>query len=137
MWVVLRVICWELKYASRKDGDHQQKAALTAQTPPGVGRAGAVRERKARQPKTRRVQQKRKRQSSFSTPRRKWSELHEDLGDEADPWVGMGMYDAEAVLTKKNQAETPTVLGKTQRNDRRLAKNSQASWARTRRKTSA
>ena len=36
-WMTLRVICWELEWASRTDAGHQQPPALTAPILPGEG----------------------------------------------------------------------------------------------------
>ena len=70
MSMIVRVICWELEYANRKDGDHQQEIALAVLL--GAGRVEAARELKPRraQPRTRRVQKKRRRQNRCSTLKR-------------------------------------------------------------------
>ena len=72
MSMIVRVICWELECASRKEGDHQQEIALAVLTLLGAGLVETARELKPRraQPRTRRVQQKRRRQKRFSTLKR-------------------------------------------------------------------
>ena len=85
------VIYWELEYASPKDGDHQQQAALMALTPLGTGRAGTVRKLKTHraQPRTRRAHKKQSRQKSW----KRWNEVHRESDE--DPWAGMDMDKAE------------------------------------------
>ena len=85
------------------DGQHQQPAALTAHTPSGAGRTGAVKEVKTRraQPRTRRVQRKRSRRTSFFDNEKECSRLQEDMEGGDDPWAGMGMDDNEEVLPEE------------------------------------
>ena len=72
MLTMCRVTFWELEYAILKDGNHQQKGALTVQTLSGAGRPGAVREVKNLQCPTANADgpQKRSRRKSSATPRR-------------------------------------------------------------------
>ena len=46
MSMIVRVICWELECANRKDGDHQQQVALAVLTLLGAGRVEAAKELK-------------------------------------------------------------------------------------------
>ena len=123
MWTFLRVNCRELENASRKDGDHQQKAALTTLTQPGASRAEALRELKTR-----------------SAQPRTWvgpTEAKQVFFDLEKEWSFTQTWKAKRALGKawawtmpkqsclKSQAKTPEVLEKTEKNDFTLMKKSQ------------
>ena len=105
MSMIVRGICWELEYAIRKDGDHQQEIALAVLTLLGAGRVEAARELKPRrpQPRTRRVQKKRRRQKKVFDPEKKCNELQEDIESEEDPWASTGRMDADEETLSKEQ----------------------------------
>ena len=69
MSMIVRVICWELEHANRKDGDYQQEIALAVLTLLGAGRVEAARELKPRRPNR----------------EKECNELHEDIESEEDP----------------------------------------------------
>ena len=41
---------------------------------------------------------------------KEWSELHEDMESEEDPWAGTGMDDAEAVLSQEPCQDANSLL---------------------------
>ena len=98
MWMVLRVICWELECASRTDGGRQRPPGLT--TVLGKGRREAKGE--LAHPRMKGARQKKSdRPERPEQQEEEWEAMQ--IEDEEDPWAGLGMDEA---------GETPPSISK-------------------------
>ena len=80
----------------------------------------AAREPKARRGPTAKVESppEAKQTEEFFDPEKEWSELHEDMEGEDDPWAGMGTDDEEETLPNEQHAgEDAADSGKTNKDD--------------------